>query len=459
MPRRPSTEAEYLASLVPASARAQQAMRAQQLDRRALLRGAGVAGAALALPSLLSACGGSSGGSASGGGAASGTVKLGSNQSDAVPKAAVASLVAAFQKANPGLTVATNTIDHNTFQENINNYLQGSPDDVFTWFSGYRMRYFASKGLIGDISDVWGNLQGYSEAQKKASTGDDGKQYLVPTTYYPWAMHYRKSVWDKHGYTVPKTLDELVALSTKMQKDGLAPIAFGDKDGWPAMGTFDILNMRVNGYDYHVSLMAGKEDWTGAKVKKVFDQWKALLPFHQADSLGRTWQEAAQSLQKGQSGMYYLGTFVAQQFAKGAEQDDLLFFNFPEIDSAVGADAIDAPIDGYMMSKRPKNEAGSKKFLEFLGSGPAQDILVQADPSVIACSEKADTAKYTKLQKASLDFVKQAKSIAQFLDRDSRPDFASTVVTPALQSFIKNPADLDTILGQVESQKKAMFTS
>ena len=112
-----------------------------------------------------------------------------------------------------------------------------------------------------------------------------------------------------------------------------------------------------------------------------------------------------------------------------------------------------------MMSKRPKNEAGSKKFLEFLGSGPAQDILVQADPSVIACSEKADTAKYTKLQKASLDFVKQAKSIAQFLDRDSRPDFASTVVTPALQSFIKNPADLDTILGQVESQKKAMFTS
>ena len=30
-----------------------------------------------------------------------------------------------------------------------------------------------------------------------------------------------------------------MALATKMQADGLVPIAFADKDGWPAMGTFD----------------------------------------------------------------------------------------------------------------------------------------------------------------------------------------------------------------------------
>ena len=32
--------------------------------------------------------------------------------------------------------------------------------------------------------------------------------------------------------------------------DGLTPITFTDKDGWPAMGTFDILNMRINGYQF-----------------------------------------------------------------------------------------------------------------------------------------------------------------------------------------------------------------
>ena len=56
-------------------------------------------------------------------------------------------------------TVKVNTVDHNTFQENINTYLQGTPDDVFTWFAGYRMRYFAEKGLVADISDVWANVR------------------------------------------------------------------------------------------------------------------------------------------------------------------------------------------------------------------------------------------------------------------------------------------------------------
>ncbi|MBB2987957.1 ABC transporter substrate-binding protein [Terracoccus luteus] len=448
---RPENEAQYLASLVPPSVRG--------VDRRTVLRGALGIGALLGTGTL-AACGG--GDTGSGGvptGPVSGTVTVGSNQSDAVPKAAVQSLMDAFQKANSGTTAKINTVDHNTFQENINNYLQGSPDDVFTWFAGYRMRFFASKDLAGDVSDVWSGITGMSDALKKSSTGDDGKQYFIPATTYPWAVFYRKSVFEQRGYEVPKTLDDLKALGTTMQKDGLDPIAFGDKDGWPGMGTFDQLNLRINGYDYHVSLMAGQESWSSDKVKKVFDTWAGLLPIHQADPLGRTWQEAAQSLQQKKSGMYVLGSFLAQQFEKGSEQDDLDFFTFPEIDSTIGTDAIEAPIDGWMMSKRPKNEAAAKKLLAYIASPPAQDILVKADPSVIATNDGADTASYTALQKKTVEFVKGAKSIAQFMDRDTRPDFASTVMIPAIQQFLKNPKDIDGLVNSIEAQKKSIFGS
>lgn len=385
---------------------------------------------------------------------------FGNNQADPVPKAAIEAAVKAFQDANPGLTVKLNTVAHTTFQENINNYLQGSPDDAFGWFAGYRARFFASKNLVGDITDVYKATPGIPDGLKKACSTEDGsKQIIMPATYYPWVVLYRKSVWEKNGYAVPKTLDEFKALAEKMKGAGLTPLAFADKDGWEAMGMFDILNMRINGYDYHISLLSGKEDWSGPKVVKVFDTWKGLLPYHQADALGRSWQEAAQSLQKGQTGMFYLGTFAAQQFAKGAEQDDLDFFTFPEIDSAIGAGAIEAPTDGYMMSKRPKNEAGAKKWLGFLGSAKAQDILVQADPSVIATSQQADATKYTGLQGKMLKLLKDAKEVSLFLDRDSRPDFASTVMGPALQSFVKNPNDVASILKNVEAQKKSIFTS
>ncbi|HEX2705101.1 MAG TPA: hypothetical protein VHM65_05025, partial [Candidatus Lustribacter sp.] len=133
---RPTTEGEYLARLIPES------VRAQQLSRRTMLRGAAGAGALLMTPSLLAACGGSSTSSSTGsaGGAATGVVSFGSNYSDKVPKAAMAAVLDAFAKAKPGLSTKINTIDHNTFQENINTYLQGAPDDVFTWFAGFRMR-------------------------------------------------------------------------------------------------------------------------------------------------------------------------------------------------------------------------------------------------------------------------------------------------------------------------------
>ena len=41
----------------------------------------------------------------------------------------------------------------------------------------------------------------------------DGKQYFVPFYYYPWAVHYRKSVFEDGGYTIPTTWDEFNALA------------------------------------------------------------------------------------------------------------------------------------------------------------------------------------------------------------------------------------------------------
>jgi len=447
---RPQSEAEYLARLVPASASA--------FRRRTLLKGALGAGAIGAVP-VLAACGSSSSGSGSGSGSSgtvSGTLTIGSNYSDATPKAAFQAEVDGFTKTTSSVTAKVNTVDHNTFQENINNYLQGKPDDVFTWFAGYRMRFFASQGLAGDISDVWAKLTGFSDAFKSASTGDDGKQYFVPMYNYPWAVFYRPSLWSAKGYQVPKTLDELVTLSKQMKKDGLAPIAFADKDGWPAMGTFDILNMRINGYQFHIDLMAGKKAWNGPEVKKVFDTWTQLLPYHQTASLGRTWQEAAQSLQQKKSGMYLLGSFVAQQVDNGKDLD---FFTFPEIDTNIGADALDAPIDGLMMAAKPKNEAAAKAFLTYAGSPAAEDIYGKTDPSNVKANTGADTAVYSDLQKKAAQLIGSAKNIAQFLDRDTRPDFASTVMIPSLQDFIKDPTKASSILDSIESQKKSIFTS
>ncbi|MCX5135173.1 MULTISPECIES: ABC transporter substrate-binding protein [unclassified Streptomyces] len=422
-------------------------------SRRTLLRGIGGAAALGAGIPLLSACGDS------GSSADPKTVTLGSNASDAVPKKAFAEIYAAFKKQS-GVTVDVNTKDHNTFQEQINSYLQGTPDDVFNWFAGYRMQFFASKKLASPIDDVWDKIGGnFPDAMKKLSKGQDGKYYFVPLYTYPWAIFYRKSVFQQHGYEVPTTWDQLVALCKKMKKDGLVPIAFADKDAWPAMGTFDQINFRLNGYDFHVELMGGKASWTDPKVKAVFDHWAELLPYHQDGFMGRTWQDAAQTMVAKKAGMYLLGSFVAQQFTNKADLDDLDFFAFPEMNPAYGQDTVEAPTDGFMVSKAPKNHSGVVKLLEYLGTPAAEQIYLKADSSVVAASSKADTSSYSALQKKAYEMISGAKSLTQFMDRDSRPDFTSTVMQPGLQKFLQNPKGVDGLLSSIERQKKTIFAS
>lgn len=418
-------------------------------SRRTLMRGAMATGLAATGAGFLSSCGGGGGG-----GGSTKELTMGCYQGDEVPRNAFQAMVDGYtgDLAEPKI----NFVDHETFKNNINNYLQGNPDDVFTWFAGYRARFFAANGLVGDLSDIWSEFQGMPESMKNASSTPDGQQILVPSTYYPWGVFYRPSVWEARGYTEPANKEEWLALCEKMQADGLIPLAFADKGGWEAMGTFDMINLRVNGYDYHVSLMAGEEAWDGEKVKNVFKTWDEFVPFQQADSLGRTWQEGAQALLNEQAGMMTMGMFIGQQW-EAAGSDDLDFFIFPEFDSAVGADVVEAPIDGFMMAANPKNPEGAKDMLKYLATPQAEDITLSYDPSVIGANSGANQDNYSALQKKAVEIIGAAKNISQFLDRDTRPDFASTAVGPAIQSYIQNPADIESILKSVEEQKKSIF--
>ncbi len=423
------------------------------VTRRTVLRGSLLGAAAVGVPAALSGCGGNPAQDTS-----AGEITFGSNYSDPVPKNGLAAVINAFQRSTEH-TVKLNTVEHVTFQENINRYLRGTPDDAFAWFAGYRMQFFADQGLATDVSDLWPEIGGnFSPAFKQASTATDGKQYFVPFTTYPWAIFYRKSLWREKGYEPPRTLDEFVALSKKMRSDGLTPIGFADKEGYPAMGTLDHINMRLNGFDYHMRLMRGQETWTSPQAKGIFTTWRDLMPYHQPAANGRTWQEAAAGLVKKTTGMYLLGMFVGQQFP-AAELDDLDFFTFPEIDSRHGTDSIEAPIDGFMISAKAKNVARAKQLLRYLASPQAQNTYVAVDKSTLAASAKANTGGYNALQKKGAEYVANAKHIAQFLDRDTRPDFASTVMIPALQRFINNPDDIDSLLRDIEAQRKNIFRS
>src|SRR5487761_513491 len=105
------------------------------LGRRSALKGLAAAAGIVTVPGALAACAGSSSSpGASSGSGSGGSISFGSNYSDPAPKQAFAALVSNAQKST-GVKISVNTVDHDTFQQDITSYLQGTPNDRATWFA------------------------------------------------------------------------------------------------------------------------------------------------------------------------------------------------------------------------------------------------------------------------------------------------------------------------------------
>ena len=158
-----------------------------------------------------------------------------------------------------------------------------------------------------------------------------------------------------------------------------------------------------------------------------------------------------------QAGMMTIGNFIGQQFPE-ADQPDLDFFPWPEMNPEFGAGTIEAPFDGFMMASKPKNEAGAKELLYHFGTAAAQEAYLSKDPSVVVPNNNADTSGYTPLQKKVFDAVSAAPNVTQFLDRDASPEFASNVAGPGLADFIADPTKIDSILSDMQTQAEAIYS-
>ncbi len=426
------------------------------LTRRDVLKIGGYA----SLAAFIAACGG--GTTTTTASSTGGSLTLGSNESDAGPKKGMEAITAAFSKANGGTTVKLNTVDHGTFQDQISSYLQGTPEDAFTWFSGHRMRFFADKGLATSIDDAWDRVKGnFTPAFAESVKGNDGHIYGVPRDYYPWAVFYRKSVFASHGYSIPTNWEAFKALCAQMKKDNLTPIAMGDKDGWPAQGTLDIINLRLNGYTFHTELCTGKQKWTDPRVANVFKKWSEITTYYTPGLAGTTWQQAAEQVVQKKAGMYLLGLFVSDVFkATGnpADIDDLDFFPFPDMGTQYDSEkALDAPIDIWMVTKKSptinKDLGQAKAFLEFFAKGSTQGLMFQNAPGLIPTAKDADTSTFSPLQKKAQQIISGAQRITQFFDRDSRPDFAGpNGMQNFLLTFLANPSkDPATLQGTMQA--------
>jgi multiple sugar transport system substrate-binding protein/raffinose/stachyose/melibiose transport system substrate-binding protein len=370
-------------------------------------------------------------------------------------------LVEMFNEKNPEYPVQLSTVNHEDFKQAIRAFLVADPaPDVMTWFAGNRARFFIDKGLILDISDVWAD-QGWNDSYPKgfrAMSEVDGKAYFVPLEWYWWAMFYRKSILEEHGIEPPETWDEMLQACDTLNEAGITPITIGTKYRWTAAAWFDYINMRLNGPEFHLNLMLGKESYDDPRVRAVFEKWRELFDHNCFidNAAAYSWQEGLDPLNQGDAAMYLMGQFILDSTAEEVN-DDMDFFRFPIIDPAMPI-GEDAPTDGYFMSVNANNVDGGKEFLSFMGSAEAQEVVVQ-ELGRLAVNPDVDPSLYNPMQQKGIELIQGADLVVQFYDRDTTPEMADVGMN-AMMAFWDDPYNdevLDELLAELEAARQEIF--
>jgi multiple sugar transport system substrate-binding protein len=437
--------------------------------RRDVLKGiTGVAGLA-SLPSFFGACSGVTGATAapsavpSAPATASTTASPSSVASPSattgtltvLAAAPIADLLDAFTRST-GIATRIATETNGDIGDQIEAILSGTPEDVVMFIGGYKMRTMAAQGLLEPIDDVWAGIgNGFSPAVKEAVSGDDGHVYALPWAQSPWGVFYSKSLFAERGYSVPRTWTELLSLARAIQKDGIIPFAMGDRELWPALGTFDILNLRQNGYRFHLDLLAGTEVWTDPRVRDVFLHWRELIPLCQPGPAGRSWVDAGTTLAGKGAAMMYLSTFLTG-FIDPSVVDDLDMFAFPALGTAFDAEhAVEDPVDAFVVPRNSPGRAAdfdsAKAFIEFMAQPSNQAAVTAAAGGPGNLPGISASSGLTPLQTHASEIVAAAKHSTQYLDRDAPPSFVGPL-EPLIRDFLDHPdQDLSALQGKIQA--------
>jgi multiple sugar transport system substrate-binding protein len=375
---------------------------------------------------------------------------------DPIPLAAMENVIAQFEAANPDIDVVLQNFDHEGYKTAIRNFLTTDAPDLANWYAGNRMLPFVEAGQFMDVSDVWAdNGLMDSLGSAAASMTIDGKQWGVPYTYYQWGIYYNKSVYEQVGATVPTTWDEFVANCELFAAADIDCLTTGTSALWPAAGIFDYLNLRTNGYEFHMALTAGEASWTSDEVRATFAEWAKVVPYTTENHAAIDWQDAAALFVQGQAANYVMGNFAVGVFKEGGMTNDTLgFMPFPTINPDV-VRAEEAPTDTVHIPVGASNPDDAKAFLAFLATADVQTELNAALGQLPINS--ASTVGDDPFIQAGFELLSTTEGgIAQFFDRDAPAEMAKLGME-GFQEFMVIPENLDAILERLEAARERIY--
>jgi ABC-type glycerol-3-phosphate transport system substrate-binding protein len=181
----------------------------------------------------------------------------------------------------------------------------------------------ADLGSVLNMDTIKANLV---PGELEAATADDGKVYGVPFSMNVKSIvFYDKPNFEKAGYTIPQTNDELLALTDKIRSEGKTPwcigIGAGPATGWPATDWIESYVLYFGGPEKYDQWIKHEIPFNDPVVKQAAEQFAKIaftpgnVPGGRKAIVSTTFETAANPMFKNPPGCYLhrQGNFITQK--------------------------------------------------------------------------------------------------------------------------------------------------
>jgi len=335
--------------------------------------------------------------------------------------------VADFEKANPNVTIKIQAIQNEDLDGKLQTALNsGDAPDIFLQRGGGKMAAMADAGQLLDITDS------ISSATKKVvsegaikGVSYNGKAYAMPIDVLPEGIYYSQDLFKAAGITTPpKTMDELNEAITKLKATGVAPVAVGAKDAWPAAHWYYNFALRECSEDTinksAKDLKFDNDCWT--KAGEDLAKFNDTKPFNDGFLTTAAQQGAGSSaglVANHKAAMELMGAWdpgvIASLTPDQKPLPDLGWFPFPTISGGDGDPAsMMGGIDSFSCSaKAPKKQCTD--FLNYITTKDVQEAYYKAF-NAIPVNKDAQSIITEPYLLSVLEAYNKAPFVSQYLD-------------------------------------------
>lgn len=250
-------------------------------------------------------------------------------------------MIAACEKALPDIKILRTVVPSIGIRESYRLAVSAdkTPDLAYTWPAASVLAGYARTGKVAPLDAYyakykWDGINDFYRGRNSYR----GNIYGVPMEQDLMGVYYNRDLFKKLGLEVPKTYAEFQAVAAKVKEAGYVPIAFGNRDRWPATNTLSLVLGLTAGREAEEKVLFGDGSWTDPAFKKAAEtiaDWAKEGYFPRGFN-GIGYDEANGLFLGGRAAMTITGSWALQDMARSAKFD-LGVFMLPPISEGVPA--------------------------------------------------------------------------------------------------------------------------